>query len=176
MVDAGSGLSSWRRARPALQAQTVYLHQQPFMFDGSVLYNLDYALRHHSDRARRRKQIDMVLHWAGLEPIAHSWAKTLSGGERQRVALARAWLYGPRIMLLDEPSNNLDEQAKRRTIALLASLKAEGIPLLIASHEPEYFEVLADETLQLADGRLGERTLAPVYDDNIFTLAQTRRA
>lgn len=174
-VDTGAGLSSWRRSRHALQAQSVYVHQQAYMFDGSVIQNLAYALHHRADKATRKERIDTALHWAGLAPIAHTWAKTLSGGERQRVALARAWLRAPRIMLLDEPTNNLDEEAKQRTLTLLMSLKAQGITLVIASHEAEYFSRIADETLELANGKLASRSPIPPYT-NVFTLAKSRRA
>lgn len=174
-IDDGAGLVSWKRYRRILQAQTVYLHQQAYMFDGSVMQNLAYAL-HHTDKSTRQERIDLALHWAGLTPIAHNWAKTLSGGERQRVALARAWLRSPKIMLLDEPTNNLDEEAKQRTIVLLMSLKAQGIALLIASHETDYFSTIADETLDLVNGQLTRRTAVSFVSDNVITLAKTRQA
>lgn len=174
-IDSGAGLVSWKRYRPVLQAQTVYLHQQAYMFDGSVRQNLAYAL-HHTDKSTRKERIDMALRWAGLTPIAHTWAKTLSGGERQRVALARAWLRSPRILLLDEPTNNLDEEAKQRTIALLMSLKAQGITLLIASHETDYFRPIADDSLELVNGQLAHRTTTGAGSGNVISLAKTRQA
>ncbi len=175
-VDLGAGRIRWKRARRDLQRQSVYLHQQPYMFDSSVRQNLAYALHRHTDKATHQTRIDMALDWAGLTPIAHTWAKQLSGGERQRVALARAWLRSPNIMLLDEPTNNLDEEAKQRTLALLMSLKAQGIGLLIASHENNYFHRLADETLELANGQLTPRTATPHSIGNIVKLTSIRQA
>lgn len=174
-INDGAALVSWKRYRHILQTQTVYLHQQAYMFDGSVRQNLAYAL-HHSDKSTRQVRIDMALDWAGLTPIAHNWAKTLSGGERQRVALARAWLRSPRIMLLDEPTNNLDEEAKQRTIALLMSLKVQGITLLIASHETNYFSPIVDETLELVNGQLASQTAMIFSADNVVSLTKTRQA
>ncbi len=157
-VDVGDGYHSWKAQRKFLQANCVYLHQQPFMFDGSVAENLAYALPRTLTKAERLHRIQVALTWAGLEDIAECWAKTISGGERQRVALARAWLRSPRYMLLDEPSNNLDEDAKRRTLTLLESLKVQGIAMVVASHEAEQYRCIADEQLDLAQGRISART------------------
>ena len=176
LVDIGMGCASWKHYRPILQAQIVYLHQQPYMFDGSVIRNLAYALPRQLDKTERAQRIDMALHWAGLEAIAHNYAKTLSGGERQRVALARAWLRSPKIMLLDEPSNNLDEEAKQRTLALLISLKAQGIALLIASHEAEHFTTVADGTLELRNGTLATKSPSSSLPSNVIPLIKTQQA
>jgi len=168
-VDTGSGFSKWKQVRNILRTQSVYLHQQPYMFDGNVIQNLAYALRKNKDKLSNQERINMALQWAGLDgPVVHSWAKSLSGGERQRVALARAWLCTPRIMLLDEPTNNLDEKAKKRTIAMLMSLKTQGITLLIASHETDHFEKIADEMLEIVNGKLVSIKMTPAPSVNVF--------
>jgi tungstate transport system ATP-binding protein len=174
-IDIGAGYLTWRQYRHVLLTHVVYLHQQPYMFDGSVIRNLAYALPRQLDKVERAERIDIALHWAGLEPIADNYAKTLSGGERQRVALARAWLRSPKVMLLDEPSNNLDEEAKQRTNALLLSLKAQGIALLVASHEANRFAAVADSTLELRDGKLVIKT-PPVHPNNVIPLIKTQQA
>ncbi|HFE48089.1 MAG TPA: ATP-binding cassette domain-containing protein, partial [Chromatiaceae bacterium] len=100
-VDFGGGPLPWRRCSRYLQQHILYLHQQPYMFDGDVRYNLGYALRRGKDK---KSLVAAALHWGGLEGMAHSPARSLSGGERQRLALARAWLRRPAAMLLDEPT------------------------------------------------------------------------
>jgi tungstate transport system ATP-binding protein len=145
---------SWRRCRADLQQQILYLHQQPYMFDGSVRYNLGYALAKGLDKASRRRLIDSALRWAGLEHLTETHAKLLSGGERQRVSLARAWLRNPPILLLDEPTANLDQEARERTLELIKSFKEQGIALLLASHDPLHFCALIDHHLHLYKGRL----------------------
>jgi tungstate transport system ATP-binding protein len=167
---------TWKRQRHYLQTQCVYLHQQAYMFDGSVVQNLVYALPRTTTKTERQGLINMALHWAGLEAIADSWAKTLSGGERQRVALARAWLRSPRYMLLDEPTNNLDETAKQRTLALLMSLKAQGIALLIASHDTQHFESVTDDWLELRQGKIVSRPSATSYTGNVIPLHKIQQA
>ena len=175
-IDIGTGFASWKHYRHVLQSQIVYLHQQPYMFDGSVIRNLAYALPRQLDKSERAQRIDMALHWAGLQDIADNYAKTLSGGERQRVALARAWLRNPKVMLLDEPSNNLDEEAKQRTNALLISLKAQGIALLVASHEAEKFALVSDGTLELRNGKLISKSPPTLFPENVIPLVKTHQA
>ncbi|MGB0713460.1 MAG: ABC transporter ATP-binding protein, partial [Gammaproteobacteria bacterium] len=116
--DTGLGPLPWRRARQHLLNLCVYVHQQPYMLDGSVRRNVAFAVR-RLPRAIRRPMTAEALSWAGLEDLADQSAKTLSGGERQRVALARAWLRKPAVMLLDEPTANLDDQARVRALRLL---------------------------------------------------------
>ena len=124
------------------------------MFDGSVKYNLGYALPRGLEQEVRSERIEHALNWADLNSHANTPAKSLSGGECQRVALARAWMRGPRVLLLDEPTVNMDREACRRTLRLLHSLKADGIALLIASHETALFKDLVDGHLHLVNGKL----------------------
>lgn len=176
LVDSGNGARAWKQQRRYLQTHCVYLHQQPFMFDGTVIDNLGYALPRLTPKAERMARIEVALHWAGLQPIADNWAKTLSGGERQRVALARAWLRSPRFFFLDEPTSNLDEEAKHRTIALLMSLKAQNIGLLIASHEAEHFQTIADGWCELSQGKLRLPLSTPGQTDNVIPFIKTQQA
>ena len=175
-VNIGLGRQAWKRYRCMLQAEAVYLHQQPYMFDGSVIQNLAYALPGSTPRARHRLRISEALAWAELESIASNSAKTLSGGERQRVAIARAWLREPAIMLLDEPTTNMDQEARRRTMQLLHSLKQQGIALLIASHDPEHFYSLTNHWLELSSGRIENVLFVSEQADNVIPLAQSQRA
>ena len=152
-VNTGIGKYDWNRCRQQLRQTTVYLHQQPYMFDGNVISNLNFSLNNNYTRKQRLKRINSAIEWAGLENIAKNSAKTLSGGERQRVAIARAWLRDPKILLLDEPITNMDHDSRLRTIQLLINLKQQGVALVVSSHDPVHFEALTDTLLQISEGR-----------------------
>lgn len=155
-IDLGPGMQSWRRCRSDLLKSTLYLHQHPYMFDGSVRYNLAYALPRKLRGQTRQDRVDEAMAWADLEHLQETPSKSLSGGERQRVSLARAWLRKPRILLLDEPTANLDLASRQRTLELLNPLKQAGMSLVIASHDTNHFDVLTDRTLHLHEGQLFE--------------------
>ncbi len=152
-VDFGGGPLPWRRCRGYLQRHILYLHQQPYLFDGDVRYNLGYALKGGRDK---RALVDAALRWGGLEALAGAPARSLSGGERQRLALARAWLRRPAVMLLDEPTANMDGEARHATLELLRALREEGYALLIASHDQHHFGDLFDARMALREGRVAQ--------------------
>ncbi len=147
----------WDRVYRALRRCTVYLHQQPYLFRGTVLDNVAYGLRvtgHSPDRARR-KALE-ALSWVGLAHLAPREAARLSGGESQRVALARAHLLQPDLLLLDEPLASLDAGAREQAVELLSRWRREGTTMLVTSHEPERLFPLTDRRLVLERGRLRE--------------------
>ncbi len=144
----------WRHCRRQLQRQVMYLHQQPYLFDGTVTRNLALALPRALAATERARRTGKALQWARLGDLAHAPAKTLSSGEKQRVALARAWLRPSRFLLLDEPIANLDAASQTSAVALLQALKTAGVALLIASHHHAIFDSLIDHRLHLAHGKL----------------------
>ena len=149
---------TWRRAKHTLRRQMIYLHQHPYLFRTSVANNIAYGLKRAGvPRKEAKKRIEEALEWASLSQLAMQNARHLSGGEMQRLALCRARVLHPRLLLLDEPSSNMDQQHRERTYQLLESLRAEGISLVLTSHEPHAFAELEDQHLYLSEGRLQPR-------------------
>ena len=122
------------------------------MFDGSVRQNLAYAL----DKKQNSQIIDSALKWAELEHRSDTQAKCLSGGERQRVALAQAWIKQPAVLLLDEPTANMDTEHRSRTETLLSTFIESGTALYIASHDPNHFFTIMNHRLVLENGFISE--------------------
>ena len=112
---------------------------------------LELFARLHGAPAERVAALTARL---GLEEELDKRVQGLSGGRKQRLALAVALVADPPLLLLDEPSSNLDAAARRELIDLLAELKAEGKTLLFSSHRPEEVARLADRVLHLDAGRL----------------------
>jgi tungstate transport system ATP-binding protein len=146
----------WTAARRQVCRDVIYLHQQAYLFDNSVFENVRYGLRRRGLRREEiTKRIHPALEWAGLSHLAQRNARELSGGEKQRVALTRAMVLRPRVLLLDEPFSGLDENARHRTGLLIKRIRAEGVAIVVTSHELQPVAGIADSHLELCDGRLG---------------------
>jgi len=104
--------------------------------------------------AAARREARPWLEHVGLGHRAQHLPAHLSGGERQRVALARALANGPRLVLADEPTGNLDSRRGAEVLALLLRVSREQqVAVLLVTHDPQAAEV-ADRVLTLRDGRL----------------------
>lgn len=107
-------------------------------------------------RARAVERARQLLAGFGLTGREHHRPGRLSGGEQQRVAIARALANGPRILLADEPTGNLDVGTSDRVFAeLLESARERGLAALIATHNPE-LAARMDRVVELRDGHLRE--------------------
>src|SRR5829696_8557555 len=96
----------------------------------------------------------------GLGDRADQRTDQLSGGERQRVALARALAVEPALLLVDEPTAELDEENRDRAVGLLRDAADRGAAVVVATHDPEVVE-LCDRVVRLVDGRPLELTTGP---------------
>ena len=113
---------------------------------------LPLALDGRRDRSRVLELIGRV----GLDHRAKHYPSELSGGEQQRTAIARALAHGPRVVVADEPTGNLDSRTGESVIALLDELRrTEGAGLLLATHDQRVAGA-ADRVCKLDDGRLVE--------------------
>ena len=160
-VETGGTCVDWRSARPTLRKHSIYMHQHAYMFDTSVADNVAYGLRKAGvPAAQRNDAVRTALEWAGLAQLAARNARHLSGGERQRLALARARVLSPAVLLLDEPTTNMDREARQQSFFLIRRLVSEGTGVVIASHDRQIIGQLGDQHLHLADGRLREMDMA----------------
>ncbi|MEP7099216.1 MAG: ATP-binding cassette domain-containing protein, partial [Burkholderiales bacterium] len=116
-------------------AAQVMVFQRPFMLRLSVWNNLRLALWLAGVPAGERiARAVEALHRAGLFELRDRQARALSGGQQQRLALARAWATRPALLFLDEPTANLDPSAKREIEAMLAAFAADGMTLVMSTH------------------------------------------
>ena len=138
-----------------LRREILYVHQHPYLFRSSVRANLEYGLRLRGVAAGRRRQLaEEAIAWAGLEEVREVRPDRLSGGEKQRVALGRARLLSPQVLLLDEPTANLDREAKARTLDLIQRLTHESLSVVVACHDEAIIALPDMHRLHLEDGHL----------------------
>ncbi|MEK7815192.1 MAG: ABC transporter permease [Pseudomonadota bacterium] len=105
--------------------------------------------RHRLETGRAAELLKQV----GLGDRVHHRSNELSGGQQQRVAIARSLINAPRVILADEPTGNLDSESQREIMALLESLNAQGITVIIVTHEEEVAHH-ARRILRLRDGMI----------------------
>lgn len=138
-----------------LLRRITLVFQRPLLLQGSVRANVSYGLRMRGLKEEAR--VEAALERVGLTGLAHQSAHKLSGGELQRVALARALVLNPAVLLLDEPTANLDPF----NITLIESLVREqnqsfGATVVLITHNVFQARRLAQRVGLLLDGQLVE--------------------
>ena len=139
----------------ALRRQIVYVHQHPVMFSTSVAANIGFGLGARGVGAQEIKaRVEAAMEWAGVLHLRAVRPALLSGGEKQRVALARAKVLDAKLLLLDEPTANLDGAAREQVIALVPELAGAGCTVVIACHDRDVIGIDGMQRLKLRDGEL----------------------
>jgi manganese/iron transport system ATP-binding protein len=120
----------------------------------------------------RRAEAAALLERVGLAGRGSAAFASLSGGQRQRALIARALMVRPELLLLDEPTSGVDRGAVVRILALLRELNAEGLAVLLVSHQLPLVREAVQSVLLVADGRVRagapDELLAPGNLDRLF--------
>ena len=151
--------------------QFVMVFQRPALLSRSVYANVAYGLRMRGQRDGRAR-IEAVLERVALDHLANARPHTLSGGEMQRVAVARALICEPHILLLDEPTANLDPYNVRLIEGLVAEQHARhGTTVVLVTHNVFQARRLATRVALLLEGEVVE--VAPT--EEFFTAPRDPR-
>jgi tungstate transport system ATP-binding protein len=174
LIRASSGSIQWNGMESnAVRRHQAMVFQRPVLLRRTVAANINYALRVHGvPRRQRRMLVNDALAQAGLSNLATRPARVLSGGEQQRLALARAWALQPQVLLLDEPTANLDPAATRAVETMLEQIDIGGAKIIMTTHDLGQARRLADEVLFLHRGRLLEQAPAATF----FSTPQSKEA
>ncbi|MGA7816363.1 amino acid ABC transporter ATP-binding protein [Caballeronia sp.] len=109
-----------------------------------------------TDRAEAEANALALLKRIGLEHKANAFPDRLSGGQQQRVAIVRALAMGPIVMLLDEITSALDPELVSEVLRMVRDLAAEGMTMLLATHEMAFARDVASKVCFLYEGRVHE--------------------
>jgi tungstate transport system ATP-binding protein len=150
-----------------LRKIATLVFQKTVMFNRSVYGNLAYGLKIRGKKGSEIKgKIGQQLLAVGLRNFEKRKAKKTSGGEQQRIALARAFLLNPRILLLDEPTANLDPNSTMIIERAIASRKKEDEIIIMATHNLAQARRMADEIIHIHDGMIVERSAPDEFFNN----------
>ena len=126
----------------------------------TALENVEAPLYIHPERRHARSMAANMLEQVGLGERMDHFPHQLSGGEQQRVAIARALACGPEILLVDEPTGNLDTATSKQVLDLLRQLRIQlGLTVIMVTHDLA-IAARADRRLHIVDGRLVDARLA----------------
>jgi len=121
----------------------------------TVKENVEFALRvtNASTKAIRRR-VPYVLQLVGLQDKARSYPMQLSGGQQQRVSLARALVNNPAMIILDEPTGNIDPEMSHEIVELLNEINQCGTTVLMVTHEHSLVNEFGRRVITISDGKL----------------------
>jgi tungstate transport system ATP-binding protein len=144
------------KQRLEIRRQMSFIHQKPQVFNLSVYDNVACGLRWRGEEKDKiAGKVDHILEMVGLEGYKNRNARTLSGGEAQRVALARSLVLEPEVLLLDEPTANLDPVSTARIEQLISYVaRQRNTTMIMATHDMSQGQQLADRIGVLLKGRL----------------------
>lgn len=140
----------------AIRRQVATVFQRPVLMNTTVYNNVAYGIKIRGERGIESK-VKEVLAWVGLTEFARAPVRTLSGGEAQRVALARAMVVEPQVLLLDEPTANLDPYNVGLIEGIVADLNhRKGTTVVLVTHNVFQAKRLAHRVALLLEGRIVE--------------------
>ncbi|MCT4660264.1 MAG: ABC transporter ATP-binding protein [Tissierellales bacterium] len=149
-----------------VNSKMTYLSQVPYMLEGSVEENLYYPLKlRRYSKADIESRIEPLLKPLSLETLINQRAKTLSSGEKQKVALARALVFEPELILLDEPTANIDA----KTVEVIESVliedqKRRGTTIVIVTHNLQQAFRLCDKVYWVKDKGVKAVTKRDIFE------------
>lgn len=130
----------------------------------SVFDNVALPLRYHTDKPNNqiiKERVTQCLEQVGLSHRVSHKPNQLSGGQQQRVAIARALVANPAILLVDEPTGNLDSKSGDQVMEVLEQLNKSGTTICMVTHDPRYAD-MATTRIQLLDGTILQAPVAKI--------------
>ncbi len=158
LVFEGKRLNGTHTEKLNARRKMSLLFQTPSVFNASVFENVAYGLKiRGADKDTIEEKVINALTIVGLEGNERQKARTLSGGEAQRMAFARAIVYDPDILLLDEPTSNLDPANVAKIEEIIMRISREkGTTIVFATHNIHQVKRIADRVGILLNGQLIE--------------------
>ncbi len=141
-----------------VQRKMALVFQKTFLFRDSVYNNVAYGLKARGySRAEIEERVTTLLDQIGMKDLTHRRADTLSGGEAQRVAIARAVAFEPELLLLDEPTANLDPGNIELIEEMITGLaRTKSITVVMVTHNVFQARRISDQVIFINQGKIVE--------------------
>src|ERR1700691_4678457 len=151
---AGESLDVLRVCDLAPKVEMVFQDFESQLFSTNVAHEVAFAMEQVGmDRAEMDRRILPALEAVGLRGFDHRDPMSLSGGEKQRLAIASVLALRPSVIVLDEPTTDLDPEGRAEVFELIAKLRAQGLSLIVIEHESEELRA-ADRIVVLREGEI----------------------
>jgi energy-coupling factor transport system ATP-binding protein len=151
---AGEQLEHLRVCDVAPKVGMVFQDFESQLFSTNVAHEVAFAMEQVGmERAEMDRRIMPALEAVGLRGFEHRDPMSLSGGEKQRLAIASVLALRPSVIVLDEPTTDLDPEGRAEVFALIARLRVQGLSLIVIEHESEELRA-ADRILVLREGEI----------------------
>ncbi len=144
--------------------------------DQTVRQNIELAMRATEQPLKRTKRrVEQTMRVVGIADRAEHYPSELSGGEAARVLLARALVTDPKILVLDEPTANLDPSAAWDLMCLIDEINRKGLTVLVASHNRELVTIMKKRVVTLAAGVIVADEKNVIYSSTAGDIFDERR-
>lgn len=160
----GQDLTRLRRRKvPYIRRQMGVVFQDFRLIPTMTVYeNVAFAMRVTNISTKTIKnRVPFALSLVGLEDKMDRLPDELSGGEQQRVAVARALAHGPKLIIADEPTGNIDPEMSFEMMELLSAINSVGITVVVVTHEHELVRRFKKRVVVLSHGRIAADTAHP---------------
>jgi len=161
----GQMIGSWPSAAKSQISLAKYRSRVSMVFQQFELFphltacdNITLGPRHvlHLDQSVARERALALLERVGLLSLANARPRTMSGGQQQRVAIARSLAMEPDVVLFDEPTSALDWEMVGEVLDIMTKLAADGLTMVVVTHELEFARQCADRIIVMEKGRIIE--------------------
>jgi len=153
-----------------IRKSVVLINQHPILFSSSVYKNIEFGLKvrktPHKDRSRI---VESSLARVGMEKFIHADARFLSGGETRRIAIARALACSPEVLLLDEPTADLDLESQALIEKIINDIhRRSRITIIFCTHNISQIFRLTHKNLHLFDGRISDSLYENIFKGKVL--------
>lgn len=168
LVFEGEEFSRQKPVSLAVARKMAFVFQNPALFSMTVFDNIAYGLKIRKvSHAEIKTRVEQIAEWTGLSSLLKQKAATLSGGEAGRVSLARAMVIKPELLLMDEPTANLDPKNVAAIEEMIVKARDEfGTTVFLVTHNMFQAKRLGERVMLLLDGKIAESQPASGFFEN----------